>query len=260
MFGSPDTLIPDPYNPLDWNRYQYARGNPVNYNDPSGHMPTNGCNYEGCSATEGEEYRDYLYNVIYGGVDRKANSDRVESVLVGTTDVALSFVSPPLALLYKGVTGRNANGFEIAAAGLGFLPTGWISEGDGMVQIGKWVKNNPNMSAASRAYQEFVTEATPGWEFLRNGVNFDGAKLSSSVEVVLTDAKWAESGLNSMYARVNDVPIFGSKVLAEATRQMNAARGLAVEWHVSDQAVTNILSDFFNANGINISVIFTPFK
>ncbi|NLG96702.1 MAG: hypothetical protein GX491_05015 [Chloroflexi bacterium] len=37
VFISPDSLIPDPYNPLDWNRYSYARNNPVKYTDPSGH-------------------------------------------------------------------------------------------------------------------------------------------------------------------------------------------------------------------------------
>ena len=30
--------MPDPYNPQDWDRYSYARNNPVRYNDPSGHM------------------------------------------------------------------------------------------------------------------------------------------------------------------------------------------------------------------------------
>ena len=28
-FVSADMLIPDPYNPLDWNRYMYARGNSI---------------------------------------------------------------------------------------------------------------------------------------------------------------------------------------------------------------------------------------
>jgi RHS repeat-associated protein len=36
QFQSPDTLVPDPYNPLDWNRYSYARYNPVKYVDPNG--------------------------------------------------------------------------------------------------------------------------------------------------------------------------------------------------------------------------------
>lgn len=37
QFQQPDTLIPEPYNPLDWNRYAYARNNPVRYSDPTGH-------------------------------------------------------------------------------------------------------------------------------------------------------------------------------------------------------------------------------
>ena len=37
QFNQPDTLIPDLYNPLDWNRYSYTRYNPLKYTDPSGH-------------------------------------------------------------------------------------------------------------------------------------------------------------------------------------------------------------------------------
>ncbi len=48
-FLSPDTIVPDPYNPLDWNRYSYARYNPIRYSDPSGHRVDDGCSWEGCS-------------------------------------------------------------------------------------------------------------------------------------------------------------------------------------------------------------------
>jgi hypothetical protein len=33
----PDTIVPDPYNSQDWNRYAYVRYNPLKYTDPSGH-------------------------------------------------------------------------------------------------------------------------------------------------------------------------------------------------------------------------------
>ena len=38
-FTQPDTIVPDPYNSQDWDRYSYARNNPLQYNDPSGHWP-----------------------------------------------------------------------------------------------------------------------------------------------------------------------------------------------------------------------------
>jgi len=39
-FISPDTLVPDVTNVFDYNRYMIARGNPLKYNDPSGHCAT----------------------------------------------------------------------------------------------------------------------------------------------------------------------------------------------------------------------------
>jgi hypothetical protein len=38
-FTQPDSIIPDPYNSLDYDRYSYARSNPLKYSDPSGHVP-----------------------------------------------------------------------------------------------------------------------------------------------------------------------------------------------------------------------------
>jgi RHS repeat-associated protein len=42
-FISPDTLVPDPTNVWDYNRFAYARLNPLKYNDPTGHEPKKPC-------------------------------------------------------------------------------------------------------------------------------------------------------------------------------------------------------------------------
>lgn len=32
-------MVPNPYNPLGFDRYSYVRNNPIKYNDPTGHWP-----------------------------------------------------------------------------------------------------------------------------------------------------------------------------------------------------------------------------
>ncbi|MCA9368332.1 RHS repeat-associated core domain-containing protein [Candidatus Kaiserbacteria bacterium] len=39
-FISPDTLVPDPGSVFGYNRYMYSLGNPLKFNDPSGHCAT----------------------------------------------------------------------------------------------------------------------------------------------------------------------------------------------------------------------------
>ena len=47
-FVSPDSLIPDPNNPQDFNRFSYVRNNPLTWNDPSGHEPCPGGSWSNC--------------------------------------------------------------------------------------------------------------------------------------------------------------------------------------------------------------------
>ena len=38
-FVSPDSMVPNPARVIEYNRFLYARGNPLKYADPSGHIP-----------------------------------------------------------------------------------------------------------------------------------------------------------------------------------------------------------------------------
>jgi RHS repeat-associated protein len=44
LFISPDSIVPNPSDPRDHNRYSYVKNNPLKYTDPSGHLT---CSYEG---------------------------------------------------------------------------------------------------------------------------------------------------------------------------------------------------------------------
>ncbi len=55
----PDSIVPDPYNPQDFDRYSYVRNNPVRYSDPSGRF------------TE-DEIDKYLISIGIDDVDERA--------------------------------------------------------------------------------------------------------------------------------------------------------------------------------------------
>ncbi len=49
-FTQPDTIVPNPSNPADFNRYTYVRNNPVNLIDPDGRCPTDSAAATACYA------------------------------------------------------------------------------------------------------------------------------------------------------------------------------------------------------------------
>jgi murein DD-endopeptidase MepM/ murein hydrolase activator NlpD len=57
-FVQADTIVPDPGNPIDWDRYSYAGNNPVIFIDPSGHKLCSEMFWEeDCQNTDEQIYR-----------------------------------------------------------------------------------------------------------------------------------------------------------------------------------------------------------
>jgi RHS repeat-associated protein len=73
QFTQPDSIVPDQYNSLDWNRYAYTRYNPIKYSDPSGHVCVEGNGSNDEVASSGNcggygsqaEYRSALISTIW---------------------------------------------------------------------------------------------------------------------------------------------------------------------------------------------------
>lgn len=123
-----------------------------------------------------------------------------------------------------------------------------------MVAPGKWITVNEHMSQRAAAYQQQITGVNANQSYLVDGVKFDGFN-----DGVLLDAKgpgyaWAvRDGEFADYYR-------GSEALqGQARRQIQAAGGVPIRWHVAEQPAATAMTELFRENRIKgIEVIHTP--
>ena len=103
-FISADTIVPEPTDPQSYNRYSYTRNNPVNLIDPTGHVDSDGCDFNGCVLTEEarqESVASYGLALLWS---RKAHM----------TDVDLLALLMDFAALYDTTTSEWANDLTFA--------------------------------------------------------------------------------------------------------------------------------------------------
>lgn len=74
-FASADTIVPDPQNPKQFNRYTYSLNNPIKFFDPTGHCgadPAGSTNFEGNDLTglciELRDFLEGLYDIGIEGI------------------------------------------------------------------------------------------------------------------------------------------------------------------------------------------------
>jgi RHS repeat-associated protein len=71
----PDNIVPDPYDPGSWDRYNYVRSNPIKFGDPSGHREESRCEALDCNINGGtrlqlvEKYNKLANSVVTKGMD-----------------------------------------------------------------------------------------------------------------------------------------------------------------------------------------------
>jgi RHS repeat-associated protein len=263
---SADTIVPEPGNPQAFNRYSWVLGNPLKFSDPSGHMEIYGGSYE--------PYSDYWYTYVNpNAAGCQASQEHIAQV----GSLAVDFTpgvgdAKGFAEVFTGrdlITGESLGAWRfLGLVGLSEVrhlryadeilemgvATGRVLRGGEWVELGRWASRSVSMNDAARMYQQYVTGAEAGYEFLRNGVYFDGIRMTDAGEAVLLDAK---AGAD-FYSKVGHEPFVKNAVLTEAQRQLGAANGLMIQWHIQDYATWEALRDLFRQQEIMIEVKWTP--
>ncbi len=74
---SPDTIVPDPNNPQNFNRFSYSLNNPINFVDPSGNSTCSSSDqHASCEVQTPSDFPEqYAYSEIYGWFDESHIGD-----------------------------------------------------------------------------------------------------------------------------------------------------------------------------------------
>jgi RHS repeat-associated protein len=120
---------------------------------------------------------------------------------------------------------------------------------------GRWIDSSESMSARARAYHEQIT-GRAGQSYSVGGVKFDGVLDDVLIEAKGPGYSWAVR--NGRFRTDFDYQ-GASKILSQARRQVSAACGKPIQWHVAEAdtaiAIQNLFADH---NIIGITVIHTP--
>ena len=211
-FTQPDSLLPDPYDPQQLNRYSYVRNNPLKYTDPSGHI---------------------IAELLAIG---------------GATAFFSGFLLPTASIVAGGLTGGyecmieqacSGNYLQYAGAGAQYTlektknaAVGLMVAGQGLVDVGNFVNYAKNSLSALNNFKDISKHRSnrglPAVNLVKNKNNLHGNSLESAKTTVLYSlrnlgsdelVKWGETASSSRYTRkffgANELYIrmeaFGSK-------------------------------------------------
>lgn len=194
-FVSADTVVPDPKNPQDWNRYTYAANNPLKYVDPDGHCQgLAGAAWTICAqmamavAPAVHKANEYREDIFFPDANTTF-ADRLEASTVvggGAVLAAAAGVEAAGVALGGGPLTTAALGNTAATATGGASATTACADGDCTNEV----------QAATRAFWsggDVAKEAAQSWAKANNGITLEMTEAGQRVEKITEGLKWSEA-------------------------------------------------------------------
>jgi len=248
-FMSPDWAAqaqPVPYatmgNPQTLNLYSYMHNNPLSGTDPDGH----------CDG--GSWWCDAWHSVKNGFQYGHFTSDTAKAKSLYDNDPEVKAANQWWA--QNGQDAMNATFLSIGIYGATSVPGAPEGEGGGWQVAGQWEAVNESMSESAAAYQEQITGASSDQSFVVGGVKFDGVNSTG-----LLDAKGP--GYSSFVSNGEFKPWFqgADALVSQAQRQIGAANGAPITWHVAEQDSAAAIQNLLQSRGVQgVTVVYTPPK
>ncbi|WP_243736172.1 RHS repeat-associated core domain-containing protein, partial [Bradymonas sediminis] len=245
---SPDPLLlaapqVDSAEGLELNLYSYTGNNPVGFIDPTGNIRIASADYD--SRAVGDDRRGQIagspphFSPFVQGVSA--------AVMTGAMGMLAIAASGPVDVA-NAVDSAGIGNYAPAAlsAGMAALPIG---------RLGRFVPRNRSMSVRAAKYQSQITGTAANIEFNLKGVDFDGLK-----DGVLLEAKGPGYAkfISKKTGEFEDWFDGATKLLDQARRQVNAAKGAKVEWHVAEEKAASTIKELLKSQrvkGINVKHI-----
>jgi RHS repeat-associated protein len=190
-FISPDDIIPDPYNSLDWDRYQYVRSNPVKNNDPSGHCSVDEVLGGNCPEIQMMENAELAAQQPNGHPYTDPNNAPPMGEPAYFTSAPAEPVSPaaPSSPGTEPSVPNNPSIFQISEPEpsnplIRLIRGDWVNTSQGF----KLRKGEDGLSVFEGVTEEDVLNELPGGNVPNTTVIIPKDKLPSGTQVVKTDA------------------------------------------------------------------------
>lgn len=150
-----------------------------------------------------------------------------------------------------GITGEFAPAEAVLSRGLGSLAAWMRAESVGP---GAWRTVNEAMSGRAAAYQSQIT-GRAGESYLVNGVKFDGFEAGTLLDAKAPGyASFVKNGEFRSFFRGQD------SLLSQAQRQVTAAQGVPITWHVAEPTAADAMRALLSTNRVKgVTVVHTPF-